>query len=172
MIVFDYSCLASDKHRRHFIDAYHPIHKGKYSVDSNSGWESDWNAYYAAAGEDRPIKSICEIYNRLYEYNTDFEIWADIPEKYREQTTEWLSLNGSYDELAMCKLKMRPDGDTTPWHDLKEKWMKDFFYLPTMDVSNCKSANEIQMVFEPVESPMIQTWKKYGVTCLEVHDDK
>jgi hypothetical protein len=167
MIIFDYATLADDSHRRHLIKRppmmianpdplEHPIVYNEEYLK----FIPDYESYYREAANDKSIKIVCEIYNRLYEYNIDFEIWADIPESYREQTKKWLENAGSYDELAMCKLRMRPDGDTTPWHELKEKWLKQ---------DDALALASIEMAFEPTGSPMIPIWKKYWVPVMEVH---
>ncbi len=188
MIVFDYATLACDKHRRHFIDPRNQpfiffyngpsgsywAHKATCTIDDPKGpmkWQPDYAAYYYAADKDEPIHAI----KRLIEciqgneyFHSNIQIWCDSDFKFSPIIDDWL--NDKFDHLCHISIRHRDIGDTTPWHELKDTWIKEYNNLPVMDIANIPSANKIDMAFEPSGSPMINTWKKYGVTCLEVHD--
>ena len=59
------------------------------------------------------------------------------------------------------KFRFRPDGDTTPWHTLKEMWFQE--------LTGPLRQRDPEMAFERSGSPMIEVWKKYGVPVMEVH---
>jgi len=187
MIIFDYATLACNKHRRHFIE-----HKGyskwnntptntDYYTDGVHGpkvdWLPDYESYYAAAGEDRPIEAIVNLWANEISLGGSgtHQIWCDISYIYAADIHEWLDKNLL--DFKPQQLRMRPDGDTTPWHELKEKWLNEMIEWPKLEAAtqeNMKNVytrgNKPEMAFEPESSPMIETWKKYGVTCFEVHD--
>jgi len=185
MIIFDYATLADDSHRRHFIDPW--LTSGNYQCtfscdkrmkvgqwyDSNEKeWLPNWEAYYAAADKDVPIEATLGILTRYIrsENQKPTEIWCDIPEKYRSIVMEWIQSNWfiglfSFEipALSQC-IKMRPNGDTTPWHELKEKWITEIIGKAFME-----KKHPVEMVFERSGSRAIEMWKRYGVTVLEVH---
>lgn len=204
MIIFDYATLADDSHRRYLID---PNHNENYWNDRElwdftcqaDGWYDRWKnkktgkqdfkpdyaAYYAAAKDDTPIKCI----DKLLEYlktetpenlSMPFEIWADFPVSMEDKLRTWFYKNSRV--YSWDIIRLRPSGDTTPWHELKEKWILDFLErVPQSDLQvsvTPKSAifteilrwkNKIEMAFERSGSPMIEVWKKYGVPVMEVH---
>lgn len=131
-------------------------------------WKPDYAAYYAAADKDEPNESVLRIIRLILKTPIKFNIWCDLPNTMdiTDELFSWfnehISCDGDYDYILDDQIKLRPDGDTTPWHELKEKW----FY----EITGYLRQRDPKMAFEPSGSPMIETWKKYGVPCLEVHD--
>lgn len=192
MIIFDYACLADDSHRRHFIDPTHRddcvlwvCNTTKETWLYRDGWsdqktrkkfQPDYAAYYAAAKDDKPIEATLQIFHSLiFNAGIEFQVWCDIPVTYRGQIEE--KLKRTYlDEFITGEISMRPDGDTTPWHELKEKWLKEMTKWPELPGKPSLKDGEIfyrgdkpEMAFERSGSPMIEIWKKYGVPVFEVH---
>lgn len=182
MIIFDYSILADDSHRRHFIDPYFNIDVMWWSdqecfssecdcgnwVKDNLPWQPDYAAYYAQADKDVPITSSIHIFDKLMWLPNNLLIWCDHPLineiVIRKWTNKWVVYPPA------IHLKMRPDGDTTPWHELKEKWIQDHLSPAKCENSGIVySKVNIEMAFERAGSPMIEVWKKYGVPVMEVH---
>lgn len=179
MIIFDLRVLADDSHRRHFIDPNSINHlinpQGKYyNVFTEEVFKPDYAAYYAAADKDEPIKDVIKIFDSLRKRNI-LHVWSDTP----HINIEFFSKE--YD-LHRFQVRERPDGDTTPWHELKKRWILENMQV----VKGSKVAvemtprhlkidetlewkNKIELAFEPAGSPMIPIWKKYGVTVMEVH---
>ena len=106
------------------------------------------------------------ILTSLLQRDSDVEIWIDSHDiSYIKFLKKELSFFN--DEV---KIRMRPDGYTTPWHEIKEKWISE--HIDHMvDSETIIWKNEIEMAFEPAGSQALHAWKHYGVTCLEVHDD-
>lgn len=187
MIIFDYATLADDSHRRHFIDPR--LHNnliylppgisssmkpwGWYSKDDVL-WQPDYASYYREAKDDKPIEATLSIHGRFWigERPLHTIIWCDLEKKYREQVYEWLLDNwyiGLFEnekESFKGTIRMRPDGDTTPWHELKYKWVKEM----SVKGDTIYGINTIfDMTFESEGSSMTKIWKKHGVPVFEVH---
>jgi hypothetical protein len=191
MIIFELdNVLADIEHRRHFVDPRkHPdFYWGKdkdgndlYARDSQGNYcdavgnpfKPDWQAFYEACDKDEPITpvvSMLEYIGEGKEYGSDtpwvdyegIEIWSGRCESVRNKTEKWLSKHIRYNSAAKITLKMRPIGDSTPGHELKERWLNEYLNLPTMDVANCANANTIEMVFES-DPESIAMWKRRGI---------
>ena len=160
MIIFDYACMASDNHRRHFIEC--PLDRclTPYrdrickKCEARNSWQPDYEAFYAAADKDAPIEATISIWNKEISLGLMgcHQIWCDIPLEHGNDVCRWLHSN------LLCfesrQLRMRPPSDTTPWHELKEKWLKQYCEtimltsMPPKEITKCK----IEMVFEPAGS--------------------
>lgn len=138
MIIFDLDgTLADCEHRRHFVDAHHPVNE-KRRIDETSiesspepelegySWKPDWKAFYEACKDDDPIYSTIGVFKMLVHCWAPIEIWSGRCESVRERTIKWLSYyisptitwgNGRWDQV----LKMRPIGDFTPDDELNHK---------------------------------------------------
>lgn len=178
MIIFDYSTLADDSHRRHFIEkpwdecnkCYTLLKNGsQYPEGCKCGrnpftWEENYAAYYAAAKDDKPLEATINIYQKLRDPDPlPYELWIDIPKKYEEQNRSFLVSNWLEKHIpgGFYRIRMRPDGDTTTWHELKEKWFQE--------LSGPLRQRDPEMAFERSGSPMIEIWEKYGVPVMEIH---
>ena len=140
MIIFDIETLADDSHRRHFIE------NPRKSYPADNLWEPEYESYYAACDKDDPIEQVISIWNDQISLGAMGvnQIWCNIEEIHREKVENWLNKN------LLCfeshQLKMRPIGDKTPWHELKDRWANE-----------CK--DNIDFVFDK-DPESIQMWKR------------
>lgn len=107
-VVFDIDgTLADPTHRLHYIQ----------------GEDKDWDAFFAACGEDRPIYDALMVCESLYEMGHYIEFWTGRPEAVREETVDWL---GSYlgEWATFLPLRMREDGDYRPDHQVKPEFLE------------------------------------------------
>lgn len=181
MIVFSFECLADDSHRRHFIEC--PLNRclTPYrdciccKCEKRNTWQPDYAAYYAAAKDDKPIEATITIWNQwevdLALDKEPFQIWCDVPLSYANNVCASINHITGFDARYM---RFRPDGDTTPWHELKEKWVQEYLKYPELpshpDDKIYTRNDKPQIAFERSGSPMIEVWKKYGVPVFEVHN--
>lgn len=185
MIIFDLDgTLADCEHRRHFIDPLHPknlqIEDGCIiTIFPNGNCESnrqikdfkpDWKSFYEACDKDVPIEPVITVMERLSpEYEGEMQIWTGRCESVRAKTNYWLMKHGLCLDLNILKnLKMRPIGDNTPLHELKERWLDE---LKLGDIVTLKSKENldiregiypIDFVFDS-DPKSIEMWKRRGV---------
>ena len=142
-IVFDLDgTLADDSHRQHHI----------------TGDVRDWDAYFAACGDDALIKPVAAIYQALYSDTVDYHtvvIWTGRSERYRHQTALWLSERN----LWFTDLRMRADGDFRPDTEVKGEWLAECGDHPP------------DLIFDD-RTKSVAFWRSQGITCLQVaqHD--
>src|SRR5690606_21892067 len=85
-------------------------------------------------GEDKPVSQIINVFNHLTQgepYNRDVQIWTNRSEYLRDITLNWIvHVDGYFEGEGHVywnrRLKTRPNGDITPAHELKEKWLDEF----------------------------------------------
>lgn len=186
MIIFDLSTLADDSHRRHFInpnechnfeklyelvpDYEMPISSCRKSTwlpqkwihkFNGENWQPDYQAYYDAIDKDTVIAELKEMKylfatlkrgRRGYDVS-DIFIWTDRIESYREKTIKWLTDN----QLFFDGIKMRPENNKEPYHQLKENWLKE-------------SQEKIEMAFDNDEES-IKMWRKNGIFCFDCRQE-
>ena len=142
-IVFDLDgTLADDTHRQHHI----------------TGDVRDWDAYFAACGDDEPIQNVGEILRALERKGHQVEIWTGRNNHWREVTRQWLDthrMNG----LAGLVLRMRADGDFRPDTEVKGEWLAECGDHPP------------DLIFDD-RTKSVAFWRSQGITCLQVaqHD--
>ena len=142
-IVFDLDgTLADDTHRQHHI----------------TGDARDWDAYFAACGDDAPIQNVGEILRALERKGHHVEIWTGRNNHWREVTRQWLDthrMNG----LAGLVLRMRADGDFRPDTVVKGEWLAECGDHPP------------DLIFDD-RTKSVAFWRSQGITCLQVaqHD--
>lgn len=140
-VIFDLDgTLADITHRLHFIKRDKP----------------DWNSFHDACVNDAPNPRIIRIYKALVA-GTDcqFFIASGRNGTVRNETESWLYLYN----IAHDKLIMRPKGDHTPDHELKEKWLLEGKFGPIGD---------ILCVFDDRQR-VVDMWRRNGLTCLQVN---
>ena len=136
-IIFDLDgTLADPTHRLHFIQQQ----------------PKDWDGFYAACGNDRPIWSIMNILMSMRRDSHRIEIWSGRSDTVRQQTENWLFKYGVYYD----RLVMRYDGDRREDYILKGEWLDA---LP----SNAFP----KVVFEDRQS-VVDMWRSRGVICCQV----
>lgn len=191
MIIFDLDGVLADcEHRRHFVDPEYRDDCVKYLCNTTreqwvykDGWDKsetrrkfkpDWQAFYEACDNDKPIESVISIFESLiYENHVrlgkEIEIWSGRCESVREKTEKWLDFHvwGA----CLCKLKMRPIGDNTPDEQLKERWLDEYISSMWPKLEPVTPENEgmilrkkypIEFVFDsdPKSVPM---WRRRGI---------
>lgn len=146
MIIFDLDgTLADCSHRRHFVELWNPKNK-KYwpSLDVTpepsfeKAWRPDWQAFYEACDQDKPINPVIDIFDSLCRTNfkNNIQIWSGRCESVKDKTLNWLDRYIDIDNIG--DVKMRPIGDNTPDDQLKEKWLDEAI----------AAGHKIEMVFD------------------------
>jgi len=136
IVIFDLDGTLSDcMHRRHFV----------------SDGAHDWDNFYEACDQDKPIWSIINLLNLLRGFGYKIYIFSGRSDKVREKTEKWLADHS----VVFDFLKMRSDGDYTADDKLKESWLKDI------------DKKEIYMVFDD-RTRVVEMWRKNGLKCLQV----
>lgn len=185
MIIFDLDgTLADCEHRRHFVDPVKALKNGfipavehfegfvldkdrgnVYHKETNEKWKPDWKSFYEACDKDlvfSPVKSV------LIQFcHRDIQIWSGRCESVRKKTEVWLDKNifdGDFEKFTRIKLKMRPIGDTTPYHILKEMWFNERCSDLIEAKMECRAPikHDIEFVFEK-DPESINMWKRRGV---------
>lgn len=125
-----------------------------------AGDEPDWDAFYKACPNDRPITEVIKVLNVL-DAQDDVEIWffTGRSDLVREETIAWLA---KHTEVGVCHFKMRMQGDHTPDHELKAKWFKDL--AP-------QTRRRVAGVFEDRDR-VCQMWRENGLQCFQVAEGK
>lgn len=131
MIIFDLDgTLACCEHRRHYVQHFGYSCDGSNRKVDHCGepFKPNWPAFYAACDQDKPIDPTIEFFESLVFENyirlaKEVQIWSGRCESVREKTADWLhnTLWGS----PSVPLKMRPIGNNTPDHVLKERWLDE-----------------------------------------------
>ena len=179
MIIFDLDgTLADHSHRLLFVDPAHDPN-AEYIYDdlddlgqnlSLSGhlyikgtqerWKRNYEQFYQNCDNDKPIFPLLLLMRRVSQFE-HVQIWTGRSESVRQKTIWW------FDKHLTCfapkdwfekNLKMRPLGDHTPDHELKEKWLDD--YMKNNDIP-------IEMVFED-RTRCVEMWRRRGIKCLQV----
>lgn len=138
-VIFDLDGTLCDiSHRLHFI----------------RDGDNNWNAFFKACVHDKPKENIIELLKSLQYAEHKILIVSGRSEKVKDQTNDWLHNQSIfYDDLIM-----RPEGDFTPDHILKKRWLDEEKFgklediLFTVDDRDC----------------VVQMWRDAGLTCLQV----
>jgi phosphoglycolate phosphatase-like HAD superfamily hydrolase len=150
LYIFDLDgTLANLDHRLHFI---------RQSEDQapSQAFIPDWEAFFAACGEDEPIMPMLDLLNDLgYVTLASVEVWSGRDETTREATTAWLD---RYTGRYVDELKLRTHGDHRPDHELKEEWLKAL---------SSDDRRRLVCVFEDHDA-VVEMWRRNGVTCCQV----
>lgn len=129
MIIFNLDgTLADCEHRRHFVEPYTQL--GDFDHD----FKPDWQGFYEACDKDTPIVPTIQMFIAIERENicpitktviSPIKIWSGRCESVRGKTEYWINKNVTPFRWNSNKLKMRPIGDNTPDHELKELWMDE-----------------------------------------------
>lgn len=186
MIIFNLDgTLANCEHRRHFVDAgknpnvihgIPPSQSGRpviflqdYHKETGEVFEPDWKSFYEACDKDEAIKPVIEVFLSLsYEpYKRDVNIWSGRCESVREKTIKWIEEN--IPEFEGCNfidriLKMRPEGDTTPDDQLKERWLKERCadLMEAVVEGKVPKDHDIEYVFDDSEK-CCDMWRRHEI---------
>ena len=182
MIIFDLDgTLADCEHRQHFIidpcdtchDCWAALKFGGISEDYKcpacnrypAGWKGpDWQAFYEACDQDKPIDPAIEILRSLWiKEGLEIEIWSGRCESLWDKTLEWITsyVFGDYD---LCPIKMRPIGDNASDDQLKERWLDEYLNSNewTKKVFENRGKCPIDFVFD-AEPNSIHMWRRHSV---------
>lgn len=170
MIIFDLDgTLADCEHRRHFVDASkHPdyiqnvhytdgdLHRTYVHKDTGVSFKPNWKAFNEACDRDKPIIPTSKVYSSLKKvfFAESFVIWSGRCESVRRQTEWWL--NTFIDSSIYWddnRLKMRPEGDSTPDDELKERWLREYI---------AGGGKPVSMVFDD-RPKVVRMWQKRGI---------
>ena len=122
--------------------------------------EQNWEAFFAACGDDCPNAPVTKTMELLYDAGADVWIFTGRSDKVRSQTIQWLAENTNLTLLHSSKsiLFMRPPNDHTPDADLKRRWLSE---MPAID------RDRLVAVFED-RNWMAKMWRSEGVPCFQV----
>ena len=126
----------------------------KFLVDNNQ----DWDSFYGACGEDKPITTVISIVETLAK-SYDIVMCTGRRESCNKDTREWLAKYAP--RIANSPIIYRMDGDHRHDTIVKPEQLNDFM----------KSNNKSKpfAIFEDRNS-MVEKWRELGYTCLQVAD--
>lgn len=176
MIIFNLDgTLADCDHRRHFVEKNHPTNlldiqlsdkdqiiikrDGYFEIMNridHPDWQPDWKAFYNECDQDAPIHQTLRIFKTLYLHtNIPIQILSGRCESTREKTLEWFekTVYSIFRSKLNEILKMRPIGDNTPEHELKERWLDEHF---------AGGGKPIEFVFDS-DPQSIAMWRRRGI---------
>lgn len=129
----------------------------KYITDLET---PNWDAFYEACSEDKPIPSIIQLVEELSTYY-DIIFCSGRRESVKEKTIAWMKkylVNTQYEPLHML---FRKDGDTR--HDTEVK--------PELLDALLKEHPEYNICYILEDrNSMVAKWRELGYTCLQVAD--
>lgn len=112
----------------------------------------DYDAFFAEARNDGPIRSVIMVLNALKQAGHEIHIITGRSEVVRAETLDWLEQHS----VPHDRLLMRPEHDYTPDDRLKEQWfLKDY------------TAGDVLLVLED-RTRVVRMWRRHGLTCLQV----
>lgn len=119
-----------------------------------------WDKFFKACVDDKPIESVCALARMLMDmaFDADNPIALKIivvsgrSDEVRNETEEWLERHN----LTFHELIMRPAGDYTPDHILKERILDQLL----------KDGHEILFVVDDRQR-VVDMWRRRGITCLQ-----
>lgn len=130
--------LADDSHRHHHVTQ-----------------RSDWDAYYAACPDDKPIEHMVEIAKALKAAHFKLIIVTGRSEAIRKETEAWLVAHG----ILFDELWMRRRADRRRNSELKQAAVARLR----------EKGYEILMVFEDLK-PAVKAYREMGIPCAHVVD--
>lgn len=130
------------------------LSNAEHRVHHLEGETKDWDAFYAACGDDAPIVSTIRTMRNLMAAGCEVWVWTGRRADQVHTTIDWLTAHAKMPQT----LRMRPDGDWTPDTDLKRRWLEE---LPA------EQRERIVAVFEDRKS-VVDMWRAQGLTCYQV----
>ena len=119
----------------------------------------DWDAFYAACDEDKPILPIMVLVN-MFAKQYDIVFLTGRRESEREKTRAWIVKHmgfNTYVNYQNVPILMRPNGDFR--HDTEVK---------TEELMRCGYPLEIIAYVLEDRNSMVAKWRQLGLTCLQV----
>lgn len=130
-----------------------PKHRIKYVLNKDyENWDKE-------AKNDPPNLPVIFTVKALFQtYKEDFKfiIFTGRPESLRRDTTQWLERYMGKDFVKRMSMVMRPNGDWTPDHVLKLKWLNELS-LPVILAIDDRSS-------------VVKMYRSKGITVLQCAD--
>jgi hypothetical protein len=119
----------------------------------------DWDGFYAACVDDDPHAPVIRVFQDLLASGAAIEIWSGRSAVVEDETVAWLTreLGVVSAEDIRAMLRMRPDKDYTPDHELKLSWLNE----------TRAAGRHVLMVFDDRQK-VVDMWRSEGVTCAQV----
>ena len=130
-----------------------PQHRVKYVL------QKDYENWDKEAKNDPPNLPVVLTTKALFQaYKEDFEfiIFTGRPESLRRDTTHWLKKYMGKDFVNRMTMVMRPDGDWTPDHVLKLKWLNQLCLPVVLAIDD--------------RSSVVKMYRSKGITVLQCAD--
>ena len=142
--------LADCSHRLHFIE---PADNATFTYDGKLEFNPDWESFYEACVDDKPIEGVIEILKLLSHTGIKIVLVTGRPKKYLTQTLAWLlKQNIKFDGMYM-----REDGDHR----------QDYIVKHELYMNDISKSYAIQGVFED-RKQCVDMWRGLGLTCFQV----
>lgn len=136
IVIFDLDGTLSDcEHRRHLI----------------AGEQKDWDAFYKACVGDSPIWPTIRLLSTLRRH-CEIVIMTGRSDLVKDETLTWLNEHG----IRFDQLYMRPHGDHTQDHVLKQRWLEEL-----------GGPKRVLCVFED-RGRVVDMWRGQGILCCQV----
>lgn len=149
LYIFDLDgTLCNIEHRLHFLD--------------NKADKHRWDKFHKACVNDVPNQPVIRIMEALVDEGSEVWIFSGRSEDVRKETEEWM--HKYLDTYAWplranpALLTMRPSGDFTEDHLLKQSWMQ---WMLEDD------RKRLVCVFDD-RKRVVDMWRANGITCLQV----
>lgn len=137
-VVFDLDgTLALNEHRQHH-------------VEKPAGEKKDWKAFYEACDKDELYWQIALVLRAMRDFGHEVEIWSGRSAEVLGKSMAWLYRY----ELDHVPFRCRAEGDHTPDHELKKKWLDEAPKKP-------------DLVFDDRAS-VVAMWRENGIACCQV----
>lgn len=134
--------VADINHRLHYIRRQKP----------------DWDSFFAACVDDRPIEQIVRLVRALHEAGLEIAFLTGRSDIVRDETEQWLRDNVFYGaKNPDFQLIMRKAGDHRP-----DDLVKYELYM-----ENIHRVYNVEFVLED-RSRVVKMWRDAGLTCLQV----
>lgn len=152
LYIFDIDgTLANIEHRVHML--------------SNEDDEERWNRFYDACDKDSPNLPVIQTMNALKLSGAEIWLFTGRTESTRGKTVAWLAEHTcfmSWDTQLDNILVMRPNGDYTVDHALKEGWLKGMLV---------EDRNRLMATFDDRQQ-VVDMWRRNDVLCFQVAPGK
>lgn len=120
----------------------------------------DWDKFYDSCAEDKPIRPICDLVQRLACFY-DIVFVSGRRESCRADTESWIMDNLGLELISVNAVCLRGNGDFR--HDTL---VKPELLQAYMDKFGCKQT-DVAFILEDRNS-MVKKWRELGYTCLQV----
>lgn len=117
----------------------------------------DWESFHSDCPRDTPIwQTIQTLHALSCQTGVEIAIWTGRDEAVREETLEWLRGHIG-DDCAGFDIRMRPVGDYTEDHLLKERWFNQAMQYGW----------KVDLAFDD-RGRVCEMWRRNGVLCYQV----